>query len=265
MPEKCPVCGGKIVREEGEAASRCINTSCPARLKESILHFSSRGVMNIDGLGDALVDQLVDKAMVSNVAQLYDLTEDDLMKLERMGRKSAANIVNNINKSRRNPLPRIISALGIRFVGERTSQILAETFGGLDKLAAATREQLQAAEEVGPRVAEAIFQFFREPRNLELLEKLRGAGLQFDYATKEKKSGPLAGLTFVLTGSLTGLSRDEAKHRIEAAGGKVLASVTRRTSFVVVGDEPGSKLDKALSLGIPVIDEDRLLSMIAER
>ena len=263
MPEKCPVCGGKIVREEGEAASRCINTNCPARLKESILHFSSRGVMNIDGLGDALVDQLVEKGLVKNVAELYDLTEDQLMQLERMGWKSAANLIGNINLSRRNPLPRIISALGIRFVGERTSQILAETFGSMDKLAAASREQLQGAEEVGPRVAEAIYQFFREPRNLELLEKLRAAGLQWDHATKEKKNGPLSGLTFVLTGALAGLSRDEAKRRIEAAGGKVIASVTRKTSFVVVGDEPGSKLEKALSLGIPVIDEDRLMSMIA--
>ncbi|HEY3839967.1 MAG TPA: NAD-dependent DNA ligase LigA [Bryobacteraceae bacterium] len=262
MPEKCPICGGKVVREEGEAASRCINTNCPARLKESILHFASRGVMNIDGLGDALVEQLVDRKMVNNVAELYDLTEDQLMSLERMGRKSATNIIANINRSRRNPLPRIISALGIRFVGERTSQILAETFGGLDKMAAATREQLQNAQEVGPRVAEAIFQFFREPRNLELLEKLRAAGLQFEYAVKDKRGGPLNGLTFVLTGSLVGLSRDEAKRRIEAAGGKVLSAVTKKTSFVVVGDEPGTKLDKALSLGIPVIDEDRLLSMI---
>jgi DNA ligase (NAD+) len=265
MPEKCPVCGGRIVREEGEAASRCINTNCPARLKESILHFSSRGVMNIDGLGDALVDQLVDRKMVNNVAELYDLTEDQLMQLERMGRKSATNLLANINRSRRNPLPRIISALGIRFVGERTSQILAETFGSLDKLAVATREHLQAAEEVGPRVAEAIYQFFRESHNMELVEKLRSAGLQFEYAIKEKKNGPLAGLTFVLTGSLVGLSREEAKYRIEAAGGKVLSSVTRKTSYVVVGDEPGTKLEKALSLGIPVIDEDRLLSMITGR
>ena len=265
MPEKCPVCGGKIVREEGEAASRCINTNCPARLKESILHFSSRGVMNIDGLGDALVDQLVDREMVKSVAGLYELTEGMLMSLERMGRKSAANIVANINRSRRNPLARVISALGIRFVGERTSQILAETFGSLDKLATATREQLQAAEEVGPRVAESIFQFFREPRNQELLDKLRAAGLQFEGASKDKGSGTLTGLSFVLTGSLAGLSRDEAKRRIEAAGGKVLASVTRKTSFVVVGDEPGSKLEKALSMGIPVIDEERLMSMISGR
>lgn len=265
MPEKCPVCGGKIVREEGEAASRCINTNCPARLKESLLHFSSRSVMNIDGLGDALVDQLVDRHIVNDVAELYELSEEDLMQLERMGRKSAANLIGNINRSRRNSLPRVISALGIRFVGERTSQILAEKFGSLDKIAVASREQLQAAEEVGPRVAEAIYQFFREPRNLELIEKLRGAGLQFEQVTKERRTGPLAGLTFVLTGSLTGLSRDEAKQRIEAAGGKVLSSVTRKTSFVVVGDEPGSKLDKAISLGIPVIDEDRLLSMIAGR
>jgi DNA ligase (NAD+) len=265
MPEKCPVCGGKIVREEGEAASRCINTNCPARLKESILHFSSRGVMNIDGLGEALVEQLVDRGMIKNVGGLYDLTETQLMELERMGRKSAANILVNINRSRRNPLPRIISALGIRFVGERTSQILAETFGSLDKLAGATREQLQGAEEVGPRVAESIYQFFREPHNQELLDKLRTAGLQFECPTKEKRPGPLTGLSFVLTGSLAGLSREEAKRRIEAAGGKVLASVTKKTSFVVVGDEPGSKLEKALSMGIPVIDEEKLMSMISGR
>jgi DNA ligase (NAD+) len=265
MPEKCPICGGKIVREEGEAASRCINTNCPARLKESILHFSSRNVMNIDGLGDALVDQLVDRKIVNNVAEIYDLSEEKLLKLERMGRKSATNLLVNINRSRRNPLPRIISALGIRFVGERTSQILAETFGSMERLSAATREQLQSAEEVGPRVAEAIYQFFRESRNLELIEKLRGAGLQFEHITKEKRSGPLTGLTFVLTGALAGLSRDEAKRRIEAAGGKVLSSVTRKTSYLVVGEEPGSKLDRALSLGVPVIDEERLLSMIAGR
>ena len=265
MPEKCPVCGGKIVREEGEAASRCINTNCPARLKESILHFSSRGVMNIDGLGDALVDQLVDRNMVRNVAELYDLSEEQLMELERMGRKSAANIVANINRSRRNPLPRVISALGIRFVGERTSQILAESLGSLDRLAAATREQLQAAEEVGPRVAESIYQFFREPHNQELLEKLRAAGLQFEGSVRNRGSGPLTGLSFVLTGSLAALTRDEAKRRIEAAGGKVLATVTKKTSFVVVGEEPGSKLNKALSMGIPVIDEEKLLSMISGR
>jgi DNA ligase (NAD+) len=265
MPEKCPVCGGKIVREDGEAASRCINTNCPARLKESILHFSSRGVMNIDGVGEALVDQLVDRQMVKNVADLYALTEDQLMQLERMGSKSAANIIANINRSRRNPLTRVISALGIRFVGERTSHLLAETFGSLDRISTATREQLQAAEEVGPRVAEAIFQFFREPRNRELLEKLRAAGLQFECPSRERRAGPLTGLSFVLTGSLAGLSREEAKRRIEAAGGKVLSSVTRKTSFVVVGDEPGSKLEKALSMGIPVIDEDRLISMISGR
>jgi DNA ligase (NAD+) len=262
MPEKCPVCGGKIVREEGEAASRCINTDCPARLKESILHFSSRGVMNIDGLGEALVDQLVDQRMVNTVADLYDLTGDQIMGLERMGRKSAAKLIANINRSRRNPLPRIVSSLGIRFVGERTAQILAETFGSLEKLAYASREQLQMAEEVGPRVAEAIFQFFREPRNLELVEKLRAAGLNFELAVREKKSGPLSGLTFVLTGSLNGLSREEAKRQIQMAGGKVLSAVTKNTNYVVAGEEPGSKLEKAKSLGIPVIDAKKLMAMI---
>jgi DNA ligase (NAD+) len=178
MPKVCPVCGGKIVREETEAASRCINTNCPARLKESVLHFASRGVMNIDGMGDALVDQLVDREMVRSVADIYDLTLAQLMSLERMGKKSAGNLVRNIERSRHAPLPRVLTALGIRFVGERTAQFLAEHFGSLDKIAKASIEELQQAEEVGPKVAESIYQFFREPRNQELVERLRSAALQ---------------------------------------------------------------------------------------
>ena len=176
MPVKCPVCGGKVVREEGEAASRCINTNCSARLKESILHFASRGVMNIDGMGEALVDQLVDRGMVESVADLYDLTIEKLLTLERMGRKSAGNVIRNIENSKQNPLPRVLTALGIRFVGERTAVFLAEAFGSMDAIAGAGLGELQEAEEVGPRVAESIFQFFREPRNQELVDRLRAAG-----------------------------------------------------------------------------------------
>ena len=262
MPTKCPVCGGKIVREEGEAASRCINTNCPARLKESILHFASRGVMNIDGLGDALVDQLVDRRIVESVADIYDLTTGKLESLERMGRKSAGNVVRNIDASRKNPLPRVITALGIRFVGERTAVALAEAFGSLDKIAAADADMLQKAEDVGPKVAEAIYQFFREPRNQELVERLRGAGLRLEYESTRKDRGRLAGLTFVLTGTLPHLTREEAKAQIEAAGGKVAGSVSRKTSFVVAGEDAGSKLDKARQLGIPIIGEARLLEML---
>jgi DNA ligase (NAD+) len=262
MPAECPVCGGAIVREEGEAASRCINTNCSARLKESILHFASRHVMNIDGVGDALVDQLVDRAIVTNVADLYGLTADRLMDLERMGKKSAGNIVRNIENSKKNPLPRVLTALGIRFVGERTAVFLAEAFGSMDAIAAASLEKLQQAEEVGPKVAESVFQFFREPRNRELVERLRAAGLQFTYESTRPKRGPLTGLTFVLTGTLSNMSREDATRLIEIAGGKVSGSVSKKTNYVVAGDDAGSKLAKARELGIPVLTESQLYDLI---
>ncbi len=262
MPKSCPVCGGKVAREQGESASRCLNASCPARLKESILHFASRGVMNIDGLGDAIVDQLVDQHIVTNVAALYELKLDQLLQLERMGDKSAQKLLANIEKSRALPLPRVLHGLGIRFVGERTSVFLAERFGGMVKIMDATQQALQEAEEVGPKIAESIVLFFKEVRNRELVEKLRLAGLQFEYEMKKREDGPLQGLTFVLTGSLNALTREEAKERIESAGGKVQASVSRKTHYVVAGGDAGSKLDKARTLGITVIDEQKLLAMI---
>ncbi|PWU11371.1 MAG: DNA ligase (NAD(+)) LigA [Terriglobia bacterium] len=262
MPDKCPVCGGHVVREEGEAASRCINTNCSARLKESILHFASRGVMNIDGVGDALVDQLVDRGMVSSVAGLYELTVEKLLNLERMGKKSAGNIIRNIENSKKNPLPRVLNALGIRFVGERTAVFLAEAFGSMEAIASAGLEELQQAEEVGPKVAQSIFQFFREPRNQELVDRLRAAGLQFQYQSTRPKGGPLKGLTFVLTGTLAHLSRDDAKKLIETAGGKVSSAVSKKTNYLVAGADPGSKLDKARELGVQVVSEDELLDLI---
>jgi DNA ligase (NAD+) len=262
MPATCPVCGGKIVREEGEAASRCININCPARLKESIRHFASRGVMNIDGVGEALVEQLVDRKMVESVADLYDLTVEKLMDLDRMGKKSAGNILRNIENSKKNPLPRVITALGIRFVGERTAIFLAEAFGSMDAIASASRERLPQAEEVGPKVAESIYQFFREPRNQELVERLRRAGLQFTYEATRPRSGPLHGMTFVLTGTLPNLSREEATKLIEAAGGKVSSTVSKKTSYLVAGVEAGTKLAKAQELGVPVVSEEELLELI---
>jgi DNA ligase (NAD+) len=262
MPAACPVCGGNVVREEGEAATRCINTDCPARLKESVLHFAARGVMNIDGVGDALVDQLVDRGMVKSMADLYDLRAEGLASLERMGAKSAANVVRNIENSKKNPLPRVLAALGIRFVGERTAVFLAEAFGGMDKIASAGLEELQQAEEVGPKVALSISRFFAEPRNRELVERLRAAGLQFTCESARPKGGPLHGLTFVLTGTLPQLNRDEAKRLIEAAGGKVSGSVSRKTSYLVAGADPGSKLAKARELGVAVLDERQLRELI---
>ncbi|HLK63720.1 MAG TPA: NAD-dependent DNA ligase LigA [Bryobacteraceae bacterium] len=265
MPSNCPVCGGTVVREEGESASRCINTNCSARLKESVLHFASRGVMNIDGVGDALVDQLVERGLVSNVADLYSLTAEKLLSLERMGKKSAGNILRNIENSKKNPLPRVLTALGIRFVGERTAVFLAEAFGNLDRIAAAGIDDLQHAEEVGPKVAESIFQFFREPRNCELVERLRAVGVQFTYQSTRPKGGVLKGLTFVITGTLPTLSRDEARLLIEAAGGKVSGSVSKKTSFVLAGEDPGSKIAKAQELGIPILDESNLLELLKTR
>jgi DNA ligase (NAD+) len=262
MPTKCPICGGAVVREEGEAASRCININCPARLKESILHFASRGVMNIDGVGDALVDQLVDRGLAKSVADLYWLTMDDLLSLDRMGLKSAANVLRNIEKSKKNPLPRVIGALGIRFVGERTAVFLAEEFGSMDAIAAASVEELQRAEEVGPKVAESVYVFFHEPHNQELIDRLRSAGLQFKYTATRPRGGPFRGLTFVLTGTLPTLSREQAKELIEHAGGKVSGSVSKKTNYVVAGSDAGSKLTKAEGLGLRIIDEVQLLDLL---
>ena len=262
MPKHCPVCGGEIVREPGEAASRCINTNCPARLKESVRHFAARGVMDIDGMGDVLVDQLVSQNLVKSVADIYDLTVEQLTGLERMGKKSAEKVVANINESKKRPLPRVLNGLGIPFVGERTAQILADTFGSVDSIMRAGETELQRAEEVGPKVALSIRQFFHEPRNRELVERLRKAGLTREQEIKVKAAGPLEGKTFVLTGTLPTLTREEAKERIEAAGGKVTGSVSKKTDYVVAGEEAGSKLDKANSLGIPVIGEPELLEML---
>jgi len=264
MPRACPICGGEIVRVEGEAASRCININCPARLRETILHWAGRGVMNIDGMGEALVDQLVSNGLVKNVADLYSLTLDDLMALERMGKKSAEKVLANIDASRRAPLPRILNGLGIPFVGERTAQFLADAFGDLDKIAAADEDKLQEAEEVGPKVSRSIHQFFHEKHNQELVERLSKAGFSFTHAVKKRAGGPLAGKTLVLTGTLPNLTREEAKQRIEAAGGKVAGSVSKKTSYVVAGEEAGSKLDKARELGVVVIDEAGLLAMIGD-
>lgn len=262
MPEKCPVCGEDVRRAEGEVAYRCVNNACPARLKESLLHFAGRRAMNIDGLGEALVDQLVDQGLVRDVAGLYKLTHQQLADLERMGKKSAQNLLDEIARSRQVELARVIYALGIRFVGERTAQLLANHFGSLDKLATATDEELVKAEEVGPRIAEAIREFFQEKRNLEVIGKLREAGLQFKQAQTRKADGKLAGKQFVLTGTLPIYSRDQAKQMIEDAGGRVVGSVSKKTDYVVVGADAGSKLDKARALGVKTVDEAGLREML---
>jgi DNA ligase (NAD+) len=262
MPKQCPICGREVHRAEGEVAYRCVNAACPARLKESLLYFAGRRAMNIDGLGEALVDQLVDKGLVHDVADLYGLTHEQLANQDRMGDKSAGNLREEIENSKKASLPRLIFALGIRFVGERTGQLLADHFASLDKLAKASEAELLEVEEVGPRVAESILEFFREPRNLEVLEKLRQAGLQFDQAKVYKPQGNLAGKQFVLTGTLPRYSRDEAKKMIEETGGRVTGTVSKKTDYVVVGADPGSKLAKARSLGVKTIEEDELLKLL---
>ncbi len=263
MPEKCPVCGGHVVRTEGEVDHRCVNQKCPAKLRETILHFASRGVMNIDGMGDALVNQLTERKMVKDVADIYKLTKADLLKLERMGDKSAQNVLNEIERSKKLPLERMIYGLGIRFVGERTAQFLAEHFGEMDDLVMASEEELQQVEEVGPRIAKSIVEFFAEPKNRELVDELRAAGLTFRGKKKERGT-KLAGKTFVLTGTLANYSRDEAKKMIEDAGGKVTGSVSKKTDYVVAGADAGSKLDKAKELGVKVVDEKEMEGLLRQ-
>jgi DNA ligase (NAD+) len=254
MPEKCPICGTHVVRTEGEVDHRCVNANCPAKLRETILHFASRHVMNIEGMGDALVNQLTDRGLIKNVADIYKLTKADLLQLERMGDKSAQNVLDEIEASKKLPLERVIYGLGMRFVGERTAQFLAEHFGSMEALMDADQEELLEVDEVGPRIAQSIAEFFQEAKNRELVERLRKAGLTFT-GKKRHRGTALAGKTFVLTGTLTRYARDEAKKMIEDAGGRVSSSVSKKTDYVVAGADAGSKLDKAKDLGVNVIGE----------
>jgi DNA ligase (NAD+) len=256
-PEKCPVCGTKVVRTEGEVDYRCVNANCPAKLVGTILHFASRGVMNIDGMGESLVNQLIERGLVKNVADIYDLTKKDLLSLERFADKSAQNILDEIENSKQLPLERVIYGLGIRMVGERTAQFLAEHFGSMEAVAAANAEELQNVGEVGPKIAESIAEFFSNPANRKLVERLGKAGLAFKGEKKERGT-KLSGKTFVLTGTLAKYTRDEAKKMIEDAGGRVSGSVSKKTDYVVAGSDAGSKLDKAKELGVPVIDEKEM-------
>jgi len=262
FPSVCPECGNAVVREEGEADWRCVNADCPAKLRESLLHFGSRGVMNIEGLGDAAVQQLLERGLVKSVADLYSLTEVQLVDLERFAEKSARTLLNEIERSKKAGLARVLMGLGIRFVGERTAELLAQEFGSMDAIMEASAEELERVEEVGPRISEAILDFFARPANRTLVQHLKDAGVEMT-AEKKQRSSQLAGFTFVLTGTLPSLTRDEAKARIEAAGGKVSGSVSKKTSYVVAGEEAGSKLDKAQELKIPILDEAGLLALLA--
>ncbi|MCC6293549.1 MAG: NAD-dependent DNA ligase LigA [Bryobacterales bacterium] len=264
MPRHCPVCGEPVVRAEGEVASRCLNPNCPARLKESLRYFASRGVMDIDGMGEALIEQLAGKGLLKSIADLYQLEAGQLAGLDRMGEKSAARIMRGIEASKRKSLARLINGLGIPFVGERTAVLLGGTFGSLDAIAQASEEKLQETPEVGVKVAQAIRRYFDNGHNREMIERLRAAGLNFTQEKVRSEDGPLSGLTFVITGTLPSMSRDEAKLMIEHAGGKTSGAVSKKTDFLVAGEAAGSKLEKANTLGVKIIDEEALRRMVGE-
>jgi len=260
MPRRCPVCGADVVRAEGEAAYRCIGLSCPAQLKQSLRFFGARGALDIEGLGEKLVDQLVDRGLVRDLGGLYALDADTLAGLERMGKKSAANLVAQIERSKATTLPRLLVGLGVRQVGEATAKALAEHFGTLERIMDATPEELTEVRDIGPEVAASIRQFFAERQNRKVIERLLAAGVRPTPVKRAK--GPLDGKKFVLTGGLEAMTRPEAQRRIEALGGRLLGSVSKETDFVVVGAEAGSKLAKAKALGVRTLDEREFLRLL---
>ncbi len=262
-PERCPVCGEAVVRAEGEVDRRCVNASCPAQLEEKLKHYARREAMDVEGLGDSLVHQLVAKGLVHDFADLYALQLADLVALERMAEKSARNLLDQLERSRSRELRRLLFGLGIRFVGERAAQLLARHFRSLEALAAASVAEIDAIYEIGPTVAESVHGWFHDPANLRLVSRLEQAGLR----TREEQAAPgslaLQGKQFVLTGALASMTRDEAKAAIEARGGRVTSSVSKKTSFVVAGSDAGSKLDKAKELGVPTLDEAAFRQLLA--
>jgi DNA ligase (NAD+) len=263
MPVSCPVCGAHVFRPEGEAIARCENAQCPAKIKGALLHYASRRAMNIEGLGEALVDQLVGGALVRNFADLYRLTNSQLVDLERMGEKSAQNLLDEIEASKKNEFSRLLFGLGIRFVGERTASILAEHFLSVMDLMQATREDLETIHEIGPRIAESVHFFFQQKENQMLIEKLIVVGVNmYSSVAAVPRDSPMRGKQFVLTGALESMSRDEARSRIETLGGRVTSAVSKNTHFVVAGSDPGSKLEKARKLGIAVLTEAEFLDLL---
>jgi DNA ligase (NAD+) len=264
MPETCPVCGSDVIREAEQAAHRCMGgLYCPAQLEGRIIHFASRRALDIEGLGEKLVAQLVAKGLVKTVSDVYALRRDTLMALERMGEKSAQNVIDNIEKSKRTTLPRLLNALGIPQVGEATAELLAHELGGLDALMQASADDLERIQGIGPAMAEDIHAFFHEPHNRQVIAELLHAGVQPSLPSRPRAApAPLSGRTFVLTGGLASMSRDEAKERLTALGARVTDSVSKKTDYVVVGADAGSKADKARKLGIEMLDEAGFLRLI---
>jgi DNA ligase (NAD+) len=263
MPDTCPVCGSRVERPEGEAIHRCTGLACPAQVKENLAHFVSKAAMNVDGLGQKLLEQMVDKGMIEDPADLYFLDKEALMKMDRMGDKLAGNLLKAIAKSRTPDLANLIYALGIRNVGVHLARVLAKEFKSLDTLAGQELERLQEVHEIGPTVAQSLYNFFHDPKNLDILEKLRRGGVVFPVEEDPgREEVPLAGKTFVLTGGLDTLTRDEARGIIEEQGGRVSSSVSKKTDFVIAGKDPGSKLDKARELAIEVLNEEEFKKMV---
>jgi DNA ligase (NAD+) len=264
MPRQCPVCGSLAVREEGEADYRCTGgLFCPAQRKQAILHFAQRRAVEIEGLGEKLVDQLVDGQLIRTLPDLYRLGLAALAGLDRMADKSAGNLLDALEQSRQTTLPRFLFGLGIRHVGEATAKELARHFGNLDAIMGATEEQFLEVADVGPIVARSLHQFFAQAHNREVVEQLRACGVTWaEGAPASKQALPLTGKTFVVTGTLPSMAREQAKELIEKAGGKVAGSVSKKTDYVLAGVDAGSKLDKALALGVPVIDESQLREML---
>ena len=266
MPTVCPRCGSTLHKPEDEAVWRCENTSCPAKLQRGLEHFASRGAMNIEGLGESLIAQVIGTGLVHDYADVYALTADTLEQLERMGKKSAAKVMAQIEKSRGNELWRLIYGLGIRHVGERASQVLAYAFGSMDALCAATIGQLQETQEIGPVLAESVRSWLDEPRNRQLVDRLRTAGVNMEVPEDQRRAaeapGPLTGKTYVITGTLQSMSREGATAALERLGAKVTGSVSKKTAGVIVGAEPGSKAEKARTLGVPMLDESAFLDLI---
>jgi DNA ligase (NAD+) len=263
IPEKCPVCGSEVFRPEGEAVARCTGIACPAQLKETIIHFASRGAMNIDGLGEKIIEQLVDRGLVKDYADLYSLTLKDLLTLERMGEKLGGNILAAIERSKKTTQDRLIYALGIRHVGEHTAKLLSREFSDLDELSKASVERLMTIHEIGPQVALSIFKFFQQKGNQRVLQKLKGHGVEYP-SRPQARSKKWAGQTFVFTGTLRIMGREEAESKVESMGGRVSSSVSKKTNFVVVGEDPGSKYEKAQALGVKIITEDEFLKMLKQ-
>ena len=266
MPENCPVCGAAAVREEGEVVRRCINTSCPAQIKQRLQHFASRGALDIEGLGPAIVEQFLENGLVTTVADLYTIDPEKVASLEKMGKKSASNLISALEKSKSQPPERLLHALGIRHVGTGAAELLIGRFGGIDKLATADIEEIEQVEGIGPVVARSVHDYFRDEHNLELLARLKEYGLKMESDTPLETAipadGPFAGKTVVLTGTLATMTREEATAKLKAAGAKVTSSVSKKTDYVIAGAEAGSKLDKAEKLGVAVLGEEDMLRML---